>query len=214
MNPTKLLKHALLRFHSIFPSVSHALHHILFVIGNGYEWHNGELVYWRPKGEKMGFKQIVKEEIAEMKCLIKVMRKMSPIALIRHERELHNYLFTVKNINRIVSMKAMDFSGERSLYPWSESALIFEIPDNATDEWLVVINRYIGNLLITLNMKQEAVTKIDKEYIEKLPALIQKVDDMMVERKLLIPMNERHELAMRLIAEIDMEDRNEQSARN
>ena len=211
MNPTKLLKHALLRFPSIFPNVGNALHHMLFVIGNGYEWRNGEIANYFREDDKIEFQKIISNELAEMEE--RITHSCSARQILRLEKDRHDYLFTVQNIDRLVHPDTMNMEHNRSLYSWCEDyALIFKIPNNVTNEWLKVIYMYVDQLSISLSMKLNDITKTEKDYIERLPALLKKIDDMMVERKLLIPANERFELAARLIAEI--KDKNEQSTRS
>lgn len=41
-----LVKHLIMQWPRLFPNALAAYDHLFYVVGNGYDWKNGELLYW------------------------------------------------------------------------------------------------------------------------------------------------------------------------
>jgi hypothetical protein len=174
MNHYDTIKQAMLAYPSIFSTTQEIDHQLFFVTGNGYRWCKGELVSNDPP---MSMMQAIIKANAHFDSHIENFKiKNIPAAVFAAERQKHNYWFVSANIDDII-----EFSASKSInvYPWSEYAKILNIPDDITDDWLKAAYEHVKDLrLYILDSDDDR----KQSYQEKLPALIEKLDDALIAR--------------------------------
>lgn len=64
------IRQSLLEYPSIFPHRTEVLHHLFFVLGNGYEWRGGKLAHWdeddETDSEAALEREVALQEVAQM----------------------------------------------------------------------------------------------------------------------------------------------------
>lgn len=109
----------------LFPTRKHCLDHLFCVIGNGYEWINGELV------DKDGtFERRYK--------IVEPIIRATP----RNEDLYNNILRAEKNFKEIMGE---DYKPNRKYsFEWyplcKEYSRLYTYPENITDDWLKLLN--------------------------------------------------------------------------
>lgn len=132
-SPNKLMKQSLLAYPTLFPNRSRILHHVLCVIGNGYEWNeNGEVqsesAYepWTPELEAAR-----NNERYAYHAMSDWLREAS---LDADKKEMELCKKIVSEVEeRIFQTETIEF-----FYPQSSYALLMKIPENVTDDWRAV----------------------------------------------------------------------------
>ena len=203
-SPSKVVKHGLLDYPSIFPNVGRVLHQLFLVNGNGFDWHKGELVDHCSKVDydNLNVKKMARSEIHKMKKNYDSVPcgdtsfPTDDAQKLRVEREIHDYKFTVKNIDRLCTLENINrshFNGE--LYPLcgrtkpAEGEFkntyqhLFTVPDNVTNEWLEVAYKFAENMQYEMRCKMQSTTSPELiAYKEEFDAVAIKLDDMMIKR--------------------------------
>lgn len=116
----------------LFPTRKHALNHLFCVIGNGYEWVNGELVdpddiY--SKRYKLR-KTIKKAEFQQEKSWTQMSHLFD---IVEHQNAI---------CNKIVVTNKYNFQW----YPLSRESYLYAIPNNIKPDWLQVRNECVSLL--------------------------------------------------------------------
>jgi hypothetical protein len=202
-SPSKVVKHGLLDYPSIFPDVGEVLHQLFLVNGNGFDWVKGELVdeYSEVDYDNLNVKKIARSEIRKMKenydsipCGDTSFPTNDAQKLVV-DREVNNYKFTVKNIDRLCTMENITkshFKGE--LYPLCGKTdgsseypnvyqKLFNVPVDVTNDWLEVAYKFAENMQYEMRCKMQSTTSPELiAYKEEFDAVAIKLDNMMIKR--------------------------------
>lgn len=108
-------------FPTLFQNRSQALHHLFCVIGNGYDWEHGELI------------SIYSEELYAQ-------HEQDPILLpepfnARYEISNQWELARLMSVRQNASTLARVNGPGISLYPYTDSAHIVNLPSDITEDW-------------------------------------------------------------------------------
>lgn len=123
------VRDGILRYPGLFSSRASVLHHILCVIGNGYEWVDGEAVaedknreVWTAEAEKAD----------EGNAWIYMRPKELQAALLAHlDTQIAEQQAIVDNVDAL----AAEWGDLDGVYPQSDYALLMNIPGNLTPDW-------------------------------------------------------------------------------
>jgi len=132
----------------LFPKEKYYLEHLFFVIGNGYEWENGELVDRRRRTEQDFIRE--RKEFRQWK---KTLQRGSPRVT---KAELLKF---VKSLRKGKPKK-------RQIYPLCEYSAIVNFPKNIKPDWLAAARKALNH------SKELKKTKRDIRYLKKARARI------------------------------------------
>lgn len=109
----------------IFPTRKHCLNHLFCVIGNGYEWINGELVN--------------KDDTFERRYkIVESMNKAKP-----RDEDFYNNMLRLENELKEVMGEDYKINHKYSFewYPLcKEYSKLYTYPENITDDWMELLN--------------------------------------------------------------------------
>lgn len=160
------LKRALLNYHTIFPNPADVCVHLFCVIGNGYEWKDGQLVdKWDPHGRKK------KPDYGDPSekwpdHLEDYLRKDITYQLSEKARKVQQQ-FVIDNIDDIVkgSPVAEYFGHRRGYYLIKEICLdyarAFHFPDDIKPDWAEALYKFCYFWLQALNEEYRVGSKGD-----------------------------------------------------
>ena len=147
------LKYALLTYPGIFPNALKVFEHLFIVIGNGYEWKDGELV------EVCGAEfctnvedavvNNIKFHLMESNNGILVNKKMDVSTFNnRVKRVLKDCIIPIFHVDeRMEDFTVPDYNERTdsnfSFYPISKYSYIYDIPDDVQPDWLAAIMKMI-----------------------------------------------------------------------
>ena len=161
------LRKSLLNFPMLFPNALSVYDHLFCVIGNGYEWKDGELVHSGEENKRfsnMTVKDAVlallqealvddwKDETSTVRQFAKAYEPLDDLSnyIARHgENVVENVkgIFDVENRIKdfsIPTFKGLKFyNGEFKFYPISKYSAICNIPDDIKPDWLQAIIQFI-----------------------------------------------------------------------
>lgn len=199
------VKRGMLSYSGIFPTVGSVLHHLFFVIGNGFEWHNGELVDRFEKKKRVNVKDLADKERAEYAERI-AGYKAKGLETLGLEQELHMYEFVVANIDRIVNDRGIRGATlDRDPYPiCKDYAKIFNVPDDVKNDWLWAMYHNVQSVQVALRQRHY-LSDIEKEYEKEMPALHDKFEAMLIARGEMATREERNKMAKEIIAKVRAE---------
>lgn len=134
----EIVREAIVAYPRIFSNRFEVLHHVLAVIGNGYEWDEtkGDIYnVWRD--EREFYVPRTREEISA-----EIYQHSTPRPEVIHifEETIDKLLETENELQAIMDevdtrMFDMSIPEDFSAYPQSGYGFIMCIPDNATDDW-------------------------------------------------------------------------------
>ena len=157
------LKKVMITYPSLFPTATHVYDHLFMVIGNGYEWINGELVYDDEESLCKTTEEAINKAITDKLNLIKeifVIHKRSEETfnniVNRYARDLqtniHNILCIEDKMYYLRIPDNCDIEGETSeidefrFYDLSHYSAIANIPDNVKFDWIDAIKNFVDFL--------------------------------------------------------------------
>lgn len=125
---------SILTFPSLHQSRSNVLHHVLCVLGSGYEWdENGEAfadyetpLLWTPELQQANNDHRDKT----------IYRSFDAEVLAEFHESDKQYIETCKKVVSEVEERVLLIEPIAHVYPQCEGSLLMSIPDNATEEWL------------------------------------------------------------------------------
>lgn len=132
------LKYSFMFYPSLFPNKISVCDHLFLVIGNGYEWDNGELVgvFHDDLLEGLTHKQLEKQALKSLRKEFKVDEPYSAYTLKQWE-------FQIKNVELLLEER-MTLDGYSSFYTLHpEYSHIATLPDDITDDWLELAERFL-----------------------------------------------------------------------
>ena len=136
--------HNIQRYPALFPHRTAVLHHFLCVLGNGAEWdENGNVVSTSEKAPIWNYEEAVKKIIPEYMRETLGEEIYEKIKKSRIEN-LDKYQIIVNRAHELAHVRKKindpDFYDEKyvteSMYPQTENALLMNIPENVSPEWL------------------------------------------------------------------------------
>ena len=147
-----------MQFPMLFKNATEVYNHLFYVIGNGYDWKDGELkeVGFRPKSKLQCIKDVFNEHVDDCVKQVKSLEEM--LSDGRLDRELDEKLIInrykhcaediLEEINVIMTAdeRADDFSIPKDIFPYihevkfefypiSESSKCKQIPDDVKPDW-------------------------------------------------------------------------------
>ena len=145
MNAQDCIKQMIVEYPSLFPSRENCLDHLFLVIGNGYEWEDGELTYRGRRNFEdshlSAIERIHKRFNEDSQPGSAIYETLHPTGkwdnwIKRHEERL---VKTQKIIDE-VDIRCQPFKGEpqpKRLYPISNNySKACVVPDNVKQDWL------------------------------------------------------------------------------
>lgn len=130
MNVNDSVRWAIWHFPNLYHSRATVLHHMFYLIGNGYEWQDGELVYPYADARKD------EDAYSTFRHESSLRGNNDPILSEVYERSRRQWNTEVDEIrNRIDELVTdMTFPPEH-LYPKSEYAYAYNLPDDIKPDW-------------------------------------------------------------------------------
>ncbi len=136
------VRNSLLDYPTLFSNRTEIFHHLFCVIGNGYEWNDGELVngYRMDDGLVEEYERepcSVKDEEEQMKEYNEQYSKdlyefLEPALRIQIRKDNAKFEFHKDNIDLLVKIVGnIDW-----IYPMCEYSRLMNIPDDVKDDWL------------------------------------------------------------------------------
>lgn len=125
MRPEDTMQFMMDFYPDIFPTRKHCLNHLFCVIGNGYEWINGELVN---KDDTFEHRYKIVEPITKAKP---------------RDEDFYNRMLRLEN--EIKEIMGEDYKTNcKYLFEWyplsKEYSELYTYPENITDDWLKLLN--------------------------------------------------------------------------
>lgn len=125
MRPEDTMQFMMDFYPDIFPTRKHCLNHLFCVIGNGYEWINGELVN--------------KDDTFERRYkIVESMNKAKP-----RDEDFYNNMLRLENELKEVMGEDYKINHKYSFewYPLcKEYSKLYTYPENITDDWMELLN--------------------------------------------------------------------------
>lgn len=137
MNPDDTVRESLYYYPSIYKTRGDVLHHLFCVIGNGYEWLNGELVT-----ASRGDEDPIEREIDSTLAIIQKPNAREILQDMYWEI-LSDRIALVADRHKNLENAMDDYSfSDRFLYPKSETyAKLWNYPEDITPEWAVELEK-------------------------------------------------------------------------
>lgn len=178
------VRHALLRYPTLFSTPFDVLHHLYLVIGNAHQWRDGALVDGSTAFplDEAALAARSTSRLADSISQTKATHPELDMTLDK-ERLLLNYAFTVENLGRVLAQSRPPQSYD--LYPCSpDHAKIFSIPDDAASDWLLSIRDFIRAVHNIVNHKErdEPLDPSSLQYRVELPRVADRVEAMLEAR--------------------------------
>lgn len=165
------LRRIMLTYPILFPTSIQAYNHLFMVIGNGYEWKDGELVYEDEKSLCSTQEEAINRMIADRLNLVKEIyeihhNNVTFCNIIDHyNNQLKTYIHNILNIEASMNdlsipdvddpvnekfyknknPKFEDYNKFR-FYNLSHYSAIANIPDNIKSDWIIAIRDFINVL--------------------------------------------------------------------
>ena len=188
-NVDKEVKRILLNYPMLYPNALTVYNQLFCVIGNGYEWKNGELVYYDKseiKRNSMSVKtavmSLLKEELIDewrdedsaTRRFMKAYEGLDDMAnyVARHNEHILEDVKRIFHVNtamndfsipteRLTGIMEIDY--QFKFYPLCEYSAICCIPDDVKPDWLIALNR------MYIIMKEHIdLVEDDKGWMEKI----------------------------------------------
>jgi len=126
----------------LFPHRVAALDHLFCVIGNGYDWKKGQLVYYKREKVRKYAPQLP-SIFEEFITNDKLPPEISNLPIVQNILKKHEQaLETVKNAKKIAT--PFYYAGvpkDYKFYPWDKDySTIFNLPEDITPDWLEGVN--------------------------------------------------------------------------
>lgn len=116
----------------LFPTRKHALNHLFCVIGNGYEWVNGELVD--------------REDIYSKRYKLRKAVKKAEFQQEKYWTQMSQLYNIMDHQNSICGKIVVTNKYNFQWYPLSRSSYLYTIPDNIKPDWLQVRDECVSLL--------------------------------------------------------------------
>lgn len=145
MGVNEAIKHALLRSPLVFKNRLDVIEHMLFVIGNGYEWKNGELC---TSSEKV---LTIPDAVIDILNRNLLYDNNNLLKIYESQGMQHKFFQSiinqVKDIFRLDErMNDSSREEDRPFYTLSRYSDICNIPDDIKPDWLELIEEVLDNL--------------------------------------------------------------------
>lgn len=141
------MKHCLLSYPTIFPNPLNVCVHLFCVIGNGYQWHKGQLVD-RYEGAKIPKRMKYPKEDFSKDWSQKSIRQSG--IKIQNEARLHQMRFIEKNIDAIVAADPVNVyfgSSRQGCFVTDNICLEYadglQFPDDIKKDWAQALYRFL-----------------------------------------------------------------------
>ncbi len=191
--PKETIRRGLLNFPSLYQEPADVLHHLFAVIGNGFEWFDGNLVSWY--SEEKDADVWLQEQIDD------AVNSNMPSLVLHYRQMQHSYQFIKDNIEDIIEHGDTRYAGD--YYPLSSYSRIMTVPDDVTDEWLKAAYQFASDALTAYRMKAMGSKTVEEnpEFI-KYQELATKYDNMLIARGIHSTHEERAKLIDELMEEM------------
>lgn len=149
---------------SLYKTKSSCFHHLFFVIGNGYEWEDGELVYFHREKTKIEFKD--EDEVIRKSGLLTDLHpdindKYYDSFRLRTRETNAALQFTLDNFDVIMSGEHLAFG---NMYPYSSKYNhLTHMPDDAKPDWREAIEECLWALTPYFNSFAGSGAEMTKE---------------------------------------------------
>ena len=170
------LRKSLLNFPMLFPNALAVYDHLFLVVGNGFEWKDGELVHACEESERfnnMTVKDAIlallqedivddwRDETSAVRCFIKAYEPLDDITnyIARHGEDVIKSVKSIFDIdNRIkdfsIPTNRIFTNTEYKFYGLSKYSMLYTIPDDVKNDWLREAKRMVDIL-------EENLDKVD-----------------------------------------------------
>lgn len=153
------LKRGLFEYPTIFPNPVDVCVHLFCIIGNGYEWHEGELVdrYDRIKDNEF-VESMTMRDISPMMAEIYASVEKSTGHKLKDAAQLIQMKFVEDNIDAIIDANPTNsyFGGEQGSSYFKKGICVkyahaFDFPDDTKKDWADALYTFINHWLYVLN---------------------------------------------------------------
>ncbi len=157
---------------SLFPEEADALHHLFFVLGNGYDWVGGELTenYSDPTGVSPTPAEIIEEcKIRRREFLKRTQKQFGDLGGASEylEKELR-IIETSPAEQRQHELRRRKLDYRRKMYPICEYSRILHLPEDIKEDWLEAATKALG-----LANGLFETTEEDREWLSKAAQIIE-----------------------------------------
>lgn len=184
------IKQCMLRYPTLFSDQFDVMHHLFLVIGNGYQWVDGELCE-NDQAEPVVFEQ-ARVVLASRQKLIESARKAEaslPGSEFSKEmsRRVADFDVVAQNIDALCEdLGSVELAAQARLYPCcSDCAKIFRVPDDAKADWLLAIRSFAKSCIV-LSGKHAGASNVSmedqksaKDYLVHLPKAVDRIDGLL-----------------------------------